>query len=134
MMHASRPAEYFEDSFLDWLTVAIGGYGSLRAVGVDFVMVETTTSYHAPVRLGDLITVAGMPVERGRTSLRMRFMIARAGESPSVSAVTTYVCVDADARPAPLPAMLEAALAGVPSTVATAATRDAARETGSPDR
>lgn len=112
-MHASRPAEYFEDAFLAWLDAACDGYAALRAAGVDLVIAETTTRYRSPARLGDEVTARATPVERGGRSVRVRFDLVR-GEEVLVTATTAYVCV-APSGPAPLPPVLEAALAGVPA-------------------
>lgn len=112
MLHASRPAEYFEDAFLAWLDVACGGYAALHAAGVDLVIAETTTHYLAPARLGDEVTARATPVGRGGRSVSVRFDLQRDGET-LVTATTAYVCVG-PSGPAPLPPVLDAALAGIP--------------------
>jgi acyl-CoA thioesterase FadM len=112
IMHASRPAEYVEDAFLAWLDVACGGYGALRAAGVDLVVAEVTTRYLAAVRLGDEVTARATPVGRGRRSVTVRCDLVR-GDEVLVTATTAYVCVGATGA-APLPAVLGDALAGVP--------------------
>jgi acyl-CoA thioester hydrolase len=112
MMHASRPAEYFEDAFLAWLDAACApGYAALRAAGVDLVIAETTTRYLSPARLGDEVTARATPVERGGRSVRVRFDLVK-DEEVLVTATTAYVCVG-PSGPAPLPPVLDAALAGV---------------------
>jgi acyl-CoA thioester hydrolase len=112
MMHASRPAEYFEDAFLAWLDAACSGHAALRSAGVDLVIAETTIRYLAPARLGDEVTIRATPVERGARSVRVRFDLVR-DEELLVTATTAYVCVG-PSGPAPLPPVLDAALAGVP--------------------
>ena len=113
MMHASRPAEYFEDAFLAWLDGACG-YAALRAAGVDLVVAETTTRYLAPARLGDELTAQATPEERSRRSVRIRFALVGGDGEPLVTAATTYVCVGRDGS-VPLPPVLDGALAGVPA-------------------
>jgi acyl-CoA thioesterase FadM len=108
MLHASRPAEYFEDGALAWLDDACGGYDALRAEGVDLVLVEVTTRYLAPVRLGEVVDVVARAVERGRTSFRLELDLVVDGEV-RVAATNTYVVVAAG-EPTEIPAVLAAAL------------------------
>jgi acyl-CoA thioester hydrolase len=105
MMHASRPAEYFEDAFLAWLDLACAGYDNLRAAGADLVIAESTIRYLGSVHLGDVVTTTATPTERGRTSLRIRFDLIRQGEV-LVTATTAYVCV-ARSGPVEIPAVLD---------------------------
>jgi acyl-CoA thioester hydrolase len=112
MMHASRPAEYFEDAFLAWLDAACGGYANLRAAETDLVIAETTTRYLAPARLGDEVTVRATPRERGRRSILIRFDLVRSDGEALVTATTTYVCVGPSGT-THVPPILENALAGV---------------------
>lgn len=112
-MHASRPASYFEDAFLAWLDEACDGYATLQGAGVDLVMAESTIRYLRAARLGDDVTTKVTPLERGRTSLRIRFELLRQGEV-LVTAATTYVCVGRSG-PVEFPDVLAAALASVQS-------------------
>jgi acyl-CoA thioesterase FadM len=114
MMHATRPAEYFEDAFLAWLDAACGGYDRVRDAGADLVIAETTVRYRGSARLGDEVVARATPVERSRRSVRVRFDLVRAHHGEVlVTATTAYVCVGAEG-PAPLPPVLAAALAAVP--------------------
>jgi acyl-CoA thioester hydrolase len=113
MTHASRPTEYFEDAFLAWLDSACASYGSLRAAGVDLVIAESTVRYLGSARLGDEVTASAVPIERGRTSLRIRFDLISRGDV-LVSATTTYVCVG-HSGPVEVPDVLAPALSAVPS-------------------
>lgn len=113
MMHASRPAEYFEDAFLAWLDAACGGYDRVRAAGADLVIAETTLRYRGSARLGDEVVARATPVERSRRSVRVRFDLVR-GDEVLVTATSVYVCVGPDG-PTPLPAVLADALAAVPT-------------------
>jgi acyl-CoA thioester hydrolase len=112
MMHASRPAEYFEDGFLAWLDAACAGYANLRGADTDLVIAETTTRYLIPARLGDDVTVRATPIERGRRSIRILFDLVRRDGEVLVTATTTYVCVGPSGT-VPIPPILENALAGV---------------------
>ena len=113
MMHASRPADYFEDAFLAWLDAACAGYRSLRAAGVDLVMAETSVRYLGSVRLGDEVTASAVAIARGRTSLRIEFELISDGDV-LVRATTTYVCVG-ESGPVDIPDVLAPAVSAVPS-------------------
>ena len=113
MMHASRPAEYFEDAFLAWLEAACAGYGSLRAAGVDLVIAESSVRYLGSIRLGDEVTATAVAIARGRTSLGIEFELIRDGDI-LVSATTTYVCVG-ESGPVDIPDVLTTATSAVPS-------------------
>jgi acyl-CoA thioester hydrolase len=113
MMHASRPAEYFEDAFLAWLDAACAGYANLRAAGTDLVIAETTIRYLAPARLGDDVAARATPIERGRQSILVRFDLIRGDGEVLVTATTGYVCVG-PSGPVPIPPVLVHALAGTP--------------------
>ncbi|HEY8547051.1 MAG TPA: acyl-CoA thioesterase [Acidimicrobiales bacterium] len=137
MLHASRPAEYFEDAFLAWLDAACGGYDRVRAEGADLVIAETTTRYLGSARLDEQVVARATPVERGDRSLRVRFDLLRApgegdgdaDEQVLVTATTAYVCVGPDG-PTPLPPVLAAALAGVRARGARLAHEGGDRDTG----
>jgi acyl-CoA thioesterase FadM len=108
MLHASRPAEYFEDAVLAWLDGACGGYDALRSEGVDLVLVEVTTRYLRPVRLGDEVEAEARPVGRGRSSFQLGLELRVDGEA-RVTATNSYVVV-AEGESAPIPGLLDAAL------------------------
>lgn len=128
MMHASRPAEYFEDGFLAWLDAACAGYANLRGADTDLVMAETTIRYLIPARLGDEVTVRAAPIERSRRSIRVLFELVRSDGEVLVTATTSYVCVGPSGT-VPIPPILENALAGVSAKVPSSHTRvDAGEE------
>jgi acyl-CoA thioesterase YciA len=63
--------------------------------------------FHAPVRVGDIVTLWAETLEVGRTSIRVQVrVLARARRSPHESEVTkaevTMVSVDEAGRPIPL--------------------------------
>jgi acyl-CoA thioester hydrolase len=122
MMHASRPAEYFEDAFLAWLDSACAGYDSVRAAGVDLVIAESTFRYLGSVRLGDEVRATAVPTEHGRTSLRIKFELISRGDV-LVSATATYVCVG-DTGPVGIPDVLVPALSTTPSRTSAASRRE----------
>lgn len=130
MMHASRPAEYFEDAFLAWLDAACGGYDRLHDARTDLVIAETTTRYRGSARLGDEIVARATPVERGNRSVRVRCDLVRVHDGEVlVTATTAYVCVGADG-PTPLPPILADALAAVPERAPVVGGEGVRRHTG----
>jgi acyl-CoA thioesterase FadM len=108
MMHASRPYEYFEDAFLAWLDEACGGYGSLRAAGYDFVIVESRCSYLQPAHLNELITIEVRPISAGKTAFTIALDMKRDGAMIAVGAAT-YVGVR-EGRPAEIPSAVRGPL------------------------
>jgi acyl-CoA thioesterase FadM len=101
-MHATRPYEYFEDTFLAWLDRECGGYESLRADGHDFVIVQSQCRYLEPARLGDRIDLSVLPVSVGRrSSFTVEFEMAR-GRHVLVKGSVTYVTVR-DGRSSEIP-------------------------------
>jgi acyl-CoA thioesterase FadM/ketosteroid isomerase-like protein len=111
MMHASRPYEYFEDAFLAWLDGACGGYGSLRAAGYDFVIVESRCSYLQPARLYELITLEVRPISASRTAFTIALDMKRDDTTIAVGTVT-YVAVR-NGRPAEIPGTVRGPLGDV---------------------
>lgn len=101
MMHASRPAAYFEDAVLAWLDT-IGSYESLRADGVDLVLARVTTDYRRPVRLGAIVQSWVRVVSTTDKSLTVNVALRDAGGDVLVEADNVYVCVR-DGQPTQVP-------------------------------
>jgi YbgC/YbaW family acyl-CoA thioester hydrolase len=114
IMHAARYYEYFEDAFLDWLDVHVGGYAALRAGGTDLVVVASGCEHRRGPRLDDVIAIEVRPATAGRTSLSMSFAVRR-DEETLATGNTTYVAVS-PAGAIPLPEPLRTALRDVPAT------------------
>jgi acyl-CoA thioesterase FadM len=104
MMHASRPAAYFEDAVLAWLDT-IGGYESLRADGVDLVLARVTTDYRRPVRLGATVQSWVRVVSTTDKSLTLNVALRDADGDVLVESDNVYICVR-DGTPAPVPGPL----------------------------
>jgi acyl-CoA thioesterase FadM len=105
MLHASRYYEYFEDAFLDWLDVHIGGYPTLRSTGTDLMVVASSCEHHRGATLDDQLAIEVRPVAAGRTSLSVTFTVRRNAEDVLAVGHTTYVAVSATgpvALPEPL--------------------------------
>jgi YbgC/YbaW family acyl-CoA thioester hydrolase len=111
MLHAARYYEYFEEAFLHWLDASGSSYAELREQGVDLVIVESRCTHHRPVSLDETVTISVVPVDIGRRSLTVEFVVA-VGATHVATGGTTYVAV-VDGTSARLPQRL-ASLAAVP--------------------
>ncbi len=100
-MHASRPYEHFEDAFWPGWS-ACGGYGSVRADGYDFVIVESGCRFAQPARLGDLIEVSLRPTAAGRSAFSVEMDLTRGGEAIATGSVTYVSVRDGAAVPVPV--------------------------------
>lgn len=85
-------------------------YEDLLARGLDTSVVASELAWSSPARWGDVVEVDGEAVRLGRTSFTYAFTI-RVGERTCCTVRTTYVLVDEDRRPTPLPDDLRAAWA-----------------------
>ncbi len=77
-------------------------YVTLRARGLDTSVVASTLSWSSPARWGDVVDVDGVVERLGRTSFTFALTL-RVGERACCEVRTTYVLVDDEGRPAPLP-------------------------------
>ena len=87
-------------------------YVALRARGLDTSVVASTLSWSSPARWGDRVDVDGVVERLGRTSFTFTLTI-RVDERACCEVSTTYVLVDDEGRPAPLPEDLRQAWAPV---------------------
>jgi len=98
-----------DEATTSWLERSGVPYASLRARGLDFSVVGATLSWSSPARYGDVVDLHVTPERAGRTSWALRHEV-RVGERLCCTVVITYVVTGEDARPAPLPDDLRAAL------------------------
>jgi acyl-CoA thioesterase YciA len=101
------------DIFGGWLMsqmdLAAGNAAGRRTHGRCATVAVEAMSFHAPVKVGDEVSLYADVVSTGRTSLRIRVEAWRRSqvteESVRVtSAVFTFVALDAAGRPRPVPA------------------------------
>ena len=111
MVHASRYYEFFEDAFLSWLDHTCGGYLRLRETGGDLVIVENGCSYRRPARQSEVVTIDVDPLWVSRSSFCVAFHV-RHEQLDLAEGRSIYVFVKKGA-PAPIPTLLDGALAGV---------------------
>jgi acyl-CoA thioesterase YciA len=101
------------DIFGGWLMaqmdLAAGNVAARRAHGRCATIAVDKITFHTPVKVGDEVTVYAELIAVGRTS--MRFQISawrRARDSECTSKVTeaefTFVALNSDGRPRPMPA------------------------------
>ena len=106
----------FNGHYLTWadeaataLMAALGTpYAEILARGLDTSVVASELSWTSPARWGDVVEVDGQAERVGRTSFTYRLTI-RVGERTCCEVRTTYVLVDGQRQPTPVPDDLRAA-------------------------
>jgi acyl-CoA thioester hydrolase len=100
----------FNSHYLLWCDEAVTGwfaatgatYAHLAARGLDTKVVSSTLDWTASARYGDVVEVRTSTDRIGRTSFVLAFDVL-VGERTCCAVRTTYVLVDADGRPTPVP-------------------------------
>jgi acyl-CoA thioester hydrolase len=77
-------------------------YSDLVARGLDTYVVASELQWSSSARWGDVVDVSGTVERVGRTSFVVAFTIA-VGERLCCRVRTTYVLIDGDRRPTPVP-------------------------------
>jgi acyl-CoA thioesterase YciA len=95
---------------LSQMDIAGGIVAGLEARGAVATVAIEAMTFIAPILLNDVISVYAEPIRRGRTSLGIRIEViasrGRQGEQIKVTeGLFTFVALDADHRPRPLPAV-----------------------------
>ena len=106
----------FNAHYLVWCDEAVTGwmaatgltYAGLAARGLDTRVVSSTLDWKASARYGDVVEVDARTDRVGRTSFTVGFDV-RVGEQVCCTVRTTYVLVDEEGRPTPVPDDLRAA-------------------------
>jgi acyl-CoA thioester hydrolase len=88
-----------------WLA---GSYPAMLARGLDMRVKTTTLTWASAARWGDVVEVHVGAVEVGRTSFTVPLDV-RTGAGSCCTVRTTYVLVDGEGRPTPVPDDLRAA-------------------------
>lgn len=94
-----------------WFAAAGTSYPELLARGLDTRVVSSTLDWSSSARWGDVVDVDVTLDRVGRTSFGLAFDV-RAGDRSCCRVRTTYVLVDEQGRPTPVPADLHAAWTG----------------------
>jgi acyl-CoA thioester hydrolase len=91
-----------------WFAGTGTGYADLVARGLETKLVSSTLDWSSSARYGDVVEVDVRGERVGRTSLTVAFDV-RVAERTCCHVRTTYVLVDRDDRPTPVPDDLRAA-------------------------
>lgn len=105
---------WFEVARIGYLARFPGGYGGLRAQGVEATTTETHLRYRLPCRFDDLLRVHARVSELKGARFRFEYVVERTSEPAGVVAEgwTAHACVDAGTlRPTRMPAWLAAGIA-----------------------
>ncbi|HWG92791.1 MAG TPA: thioesterase family protein [Mycobacteriales bacterium] len=101
-----------DESVLPWLASVGTPYAALLERGLDTRVVSTTLDWTASARYGDVVEVDAALHRLGRTSFTVAFDV-RVGERQCCRVRTTYVVVDEQGRPTPVPEDLSEAWSAV---------------------
>ena len=85
-----------------WFTATGSSYAQLQARGLDLRVKSTTLTWTRSAVFGDVVTVDAGPAEVGRTSFTLPLLVRAAG-GLCCEVRTTYVLVDEQSRPTPVP-------------------------------
>jgi len=103
----------FHAHYLTWCDEAVTGwfaatgadYAALLARGLDTLVVSSTLDWTSSARYGDVVEIDVGTERVGRTSFVVAFAV-RVGDRTCCTVRTTYVLVDGEGRPTPVPADL----------------------------
>ena len=93
---------YADEAVVHVLAAQGCSYQDLLARGLDTSVVATELQWSSPARWGDVVDVDGQVERVGRTSFVVAMTIS-VGERLCCRVRTTYVLVDADRAPTPVP-------------------------------
>lgn len=105
--HANVLGTCFGGVILSWIDIA-GAICARRHCGTTCVTAAfDDVHFHVPIRVGDIVNVSAVVTFTGRTSLEVEVQLARersgGPKEHAITAFVTFVAVDADGRPQPVP-------------------------------
>ena len=105
---ANFNGDIFGGWIMSWMDLAAGNVASRRARGRAVTAAIDAVSFHHPVHIGDELSVWAKVTSVGRTSMKIAveaWQRARDGDKTSkvTSATFTFVAIDLEGRPRPLP-------------------------------
>ena len=105
---ANFNGDIFGGWIMSWMDLAAGNAASRRARGRAVTAAIDAVSFHHPVHVGDEVSVYAKVTSVGRTSMKIAveaWQRARDGDKTSkvTSATFTFVAIDLEGRPRPLP-------------------------------
>jgi acyl-CoA thioesterase YciA len=106
---ANFNGDIFGGWIMSWMDLAAGNTASRRARGRAVTVAIDAVSFHHPVHIGDELSVYAKVTSVGRTSMKIAveaWQRARDGDNTSkvTSATFTFVAIDLEGRPRPVPA------------------------------
>ena len=93
---------YFEVGRGAWLRAQGHDYNQFEANGYFLVVVEARTTYRAPARYDDVLTVRTTLAEVRHRSVIFRYQVLN-GDTLVAEGETAHVCVDREGKPIRLP-------------------------------
>ena len=110
LVYYANYLRFAERARTEWLRALGFDHTALRAgLGVAFAVRRCTVDYRRPARLDDLLEVETRVVRLGGASARLDQVVSRDGDA-LVSLSVELALMDADGRPARMPAGLRAAI------------------------
>jgi acyl-CoA thioester hydrolase len=100
-----------DEAVVGWFAATGSDYAALTARGLDTRVVASALEWASSARYGDVVDVDVWTDRVGRTSFTVGFDV-RVGDRRCCTVRTTYVLVDADGRPTPVPGDLRSAWQG----------------------
>lgn len=105
---ANFNGDIFGGWIMSWMDLAAGNTASRRSQGRAVTAAIDAVSFHHPVHIGDELSVYAKVISVGRTSMRIAveaWQRARDGDQSSrvTSATFTFVAIDLQGRPRPVP-------------------------------
>jgi acyl-CoA thioester hydrolase len=91
-----------DEAVTAWFESTGASYAELLARGLDTMVVSSTLDWSSAARYGDVVEVRPRADRVGRTSFTVAFDIT-AGERSCCRVRTTYVMLDGQGRPTPVP-------------------------------
>ena len=106
---ANFNGDIFGGWIMSWMDLASGKPASRRARGRAVTVAIDAVSFHHPVHIGDELSVWARVTSVGRTSMKIAveaWQRARDGDKSSkvTEATFTFVAIDLEGRPRPVPA------------------------------
>jgi acyl-CoA thioester hydrolase len=91
-----------DEAVTRWFAAGGSSYPELAERGLDTKVVSSTLDWSSSARYGDVVDVAARTDRIGRTSFTVAFDV-RVGDRLCCAVRTTYVLVDAEGAPTPVP-------------------------------
>ena len=106
---ANFNGDIFGGWIMSWMDLAAGNAASRRSQGRAVTVAIDAVSFHHPVHIGDELSVYAKVTSVGRTSMKIAveaWQRARDGDATSqvTQATFTFVAIDMEGRPRPVPA------------------------------